>query len=274
LLGSIIETVLVRGLLVIEHAFPMPVRLGTQLVPGHGAPRDADPVVLVGGFANAASGWDEWRRSLEADGFQVFVFDPPTTGLGDMDESASAVAAFIQDVKRRTGRAKVDVIGFSEGGLLARAAVARLGCLGSVDRLISLATPSGGVAANGIYEALRGMKTLLDATPRAAIQLLAGSDVLTRIEREDNGLRLAEQRDPRAPRYASLFSRTWDMVVTPWSGLVHGMLNIPVAGDHGGEGPSHFSMYHLSDRAYEAARTLLLDGSDADAVAAARAPAR
>jgi pimeloyl-ACP methyl ester carboxylesterase len=273
-LGSIIEAVLVRGLLVIEHAFPMPARLGSQLVPGHGAPRDADPVVLVGGFANAQSGWDEWRRSLEADGFQVFVFDPPTTGLGDMDDSAAAVAAFIQDVKRRTGRSKVDVIGFSEGGLLARAAVARLGCLGSVDRLISLATPAGGVSMRGLYDALRGFGTLLAATPTAAIQLLEGSDLLTRIEREDHELRANAARDPRAPRYASLFSRTWDMVVTPWSGLVSGMLNIPVFGDRGGEGPSHFSMYHLSDRAYSAARTLLLDGHDEDAVAAGGSAAR
>jgi pimeloyl-ACP methyl ester carboxylesterase len=226
--------------------------------------------VLVGGFDNEMSGWDEWRRSLIADGFQVFVFDPPTTGLGDMDESAAAVAAFIQDVKRRTGRSKVDVIGFSEGGLLARTAVARLGCLGSVDRLISLASPAGGVAANGVYDVLKGFRMLLEATPKAAIQLLSGSDVLRRVEAEDRELRTSTTRDPRAPRFASLFSRTLDMVVTPWSGFVPGMLNIPVWSNGRGEGPTHFGMFHLSNRAYEAARVLLLDGSDSDAMAAAR----
>jgi pimeloyl-ACP methyl ester carboxylesterase len=270
-LGTVVNSVLTRGLVAIEQAFPMPARLGAQLAPGTGARPGADPVVLVGGFDNEMSGWDEWRRSLIADGFQVFVFDPPTVGLGDMDESAAAVAAFIQDVKRRTGRAKVDVIGFSEGGLLARTAVARLGCLGSVDRLISLASPAGGVPANGIYDVLKGFRFLLDATPKAAIQLLTGSDVLRRVEAEDRDLRMPASRDPRAPRFASLFSRTLDMVVTPWSGSVPGMLNIPVWGDRGGLGPTHFGMYHLSDRAYEAARTLLLDGSDADAVTAARA---
>ena len=75
-------------------------------------------------------------------------------------------------------------------------------------------------------------------------------------------------RDARAPRYASLFSSTTDIVVTPWSGFVPGMVNVRVAGNDGGLGPSHFGMYHLSDNAYEAARILLLDGSDDAAVAA------
>lgn len=253
-----VENVLVRGLLLFEHAFPMPARVGTPLGLGEAARHRADPVVLVGGFANLASGWNEWVRSLRADGFQVFVFDPPTAGLGDMEESARAVADFIAEIRRRTGRRRVDVVGFSEGGLLARMVVARLGALGSVDRLISLATPHRGVPVSGLYDALKGIGWIRRVVPAAAVQLLDGSDLLRRLARDDEHLRGG--RHPDAPRYASVFSRTIDMVVTPMSAWLPGAVNVPIASDAPGRiGPSHFEMFHTSDRAYEAARRLLLE---------------
>lgn len=267
MLGRIVETVLVRGLLVIEHVFPMPARLGPPLPLGVARAANADAVVLIGGFANSVEGWNEWKRSLQADGFQVHVFDPPRYGLGDMEEAAAAVAAFIAKVRRLTGR-KVDVIGFSEGGILARMAVARLGALGDVDRLVSLATPHAGVPLRGLYEALRGIRALREATPPAAVQLLQGSQLLERVERDDHELRLG-RTDPRAPRYASIFSMSPDPVVTPWSSWLPGALNVPVRRDSGGaSGPSHFGMFHTSDAAYEAARLLLLDHPPQAAVAA------
>ncbi|MCW2928207.1 MAG: lipase [Thermoleophilia bacterium] len=268
-LGSIIDTALVRGLLLIEHLFPLPARLGAQLPVGPRRAANADPVILVGGFANAPEGWNEWKRSLEADGFRVFVFDPPTVGLGDMEQSAQAVADFIADVRRRTGSAKVDVIGFSEGGVLARMAVARLGSLGSVDRLISLASPHRGIGLRPLFDAISGVGWLRAAMPEALVQLLTGSELLRAIEVQDAQLRLGPKRDPRAPRYASIFSATTDLIVHPASSWLPGAWNIPVASDSGrGAGPSHFGMYHLSDRAYEAARVLLLDGDPRDAVRA------
>lgn len=243
-----------------EHLFPMPARVGAPLPIGHARARNADPVILIGGYANSPSGWDEWKRSLEADGFEVFVFDPPTVGLGDMEDSARAVAAFILEVRRKTGR-KVDVVGFSEGGVLARMAVARLGALGSVDRLVSLATPHGGIALGGLYDAIRGIGFLERAMPRASEQLLEGSELLLAIARDDAHLR--HGRDRRAPRYASVFSRTLDPIITPWSSALGGAVNVPVAADQGWRtGPNHFEMFHTSDKAYEATRSLLLDESE------------
>lgn len=266
-MGSIVDTVLVRGLQVIEHLFPMPARLGTPLGLGVARRADADPVLLVGGFANSVSGWDEWKRSLRADGFDVFVFEGPTTGLGDMEESARALAEYIAEIRRRTGR-RVDVVGFSEGGLLARMAVARLGSLGSVDRLVSLATPHGGVPLRGAHRALSGLALLRRVLPIAAGQLVEGSELLLRIARDDAHLR--HGRDPQAPRYASVFSRTFDPIVTPWAAALPGALNVPVAADQGWRtGPNHFEMFHTSDRAYEATRKLLLDSPNQAVLAAA-----
>lgn len=266
MLGSVVDTVLVRGLQVIEHLFPMPARVGSPLGLGVARRANVDPIILVGGFANSMSGWDEWKRSLQADGFDVYVFDPPTVGLGDMDDSARAVAAFIEQVRKKTGR-RVDVVGFSEGGVLARMAVARYGALGSVDRLVSLATPHGGVPLSGLYDALRGIRFLRRALPEAAAQLLDGSEVLTRIAREDEHLRRG--RDRRAPRYASVYSRTIDPIVTPWLSSLEGAVNVPVAADQSWRiGPNHFEMFHTSDRAYEAVRELLLDRPPSAAIAA------
>ncbi len=240
----------------------MPARVGEPLPLGHARSRNADPVILIGGYANSPSGWDEWKRSLEADGFEVFIFDPPTVGLGDMEESARAVADYILEVRRKTGR-KVDVVGFSEGGVLARMAVARLGALGSVDRLVSLATPHGGVPLSGLYNALKGIEFLQRAIPPASAQLLDGSELLLRIARDDEHLR--HGRDPQAPRYASVYSRTLDPIITPWASALQGAVNVPVAADQDWRiGPNHFEMFHTSDRAYEATRSLLLDEAEAE----------
>jgi pimeloyl-ACP methyl ester carboxylesterase len=267
LLGSIVDTVLVRGLQLFEHVYPMPARLGAPLAGHQRARSDADPVVLIGGFANSTLGWQEWRRSLEQDGFQVFVFDPPTYGLGDMEQSARDVAAFIEEVRRRTGRRKVDVVGFSEGGILLRMAVARHGQADGIDRLISLATPHGGVSAGSLGDAVAGSSLLRRVLPESMFQLIAGSALLASIERED--ARLRARGGVHAPRYASLFSRVSDIVVTPASGWLDGATNVPIAADNSWQrGPNHFQMFHTSSRAYDAALVLLLDGSPVVAVLA------
>ncbi|MCW2923442.1 MAG: estB 4 [Thermoleophilia bacterium] len=272
-MGSMVDGLLVHGLRVLERLYPMPSRLGAPLPPERRPRVDADPVVLIGGFANSVEGWSEWKRSLELDGFQVFAFDPPTFGLGDMEASARAVAAFIAEVRRKTGRRRVDVVGFSEGGVLARMVVARLGGLGWIDRLVSLASPHGGVPYGGLHDALRALPLLGGGVPQALTQLLEGSALLRGVELDDRALRLGDasgRRDPRAPRYASIFSRTFDFITSPMSAWLPGALNLPVASDgtHG-LGPNHFQMYHTSDRAYAVARTLLLDEPDATAVAEA-----
>lgn len=223
--------------------------------------------MLIGGFANSTLGWQEWRRSLEQDGFQVFVFDPPTYGLGDMEQSAREVAAFIEQVRRRTGRRTVDAIGFSEGGILLRMAVARHGLGDGIDRLISLATPHRGVSAGGLRDVLMGSALLRGVLPVSALQLLQGSQLLTSINREDEHLRRAA--GPEAPRYASLYSRVNDLAVTPQTSWLDGAVNVPIAADTLWQrGPNHFQMFHTSHRAFEAARVLLLDGAPADAVRA------
>lgn len=266
MVGSLVRGVLVHGLELIEHAFPMPARLGVPLIPGRGARHDADPIVLVSGFANSPMGWDEWRRSLVADGFDVHVFDMPSRGLGDMRESARLLAEYIEQVRRRTGRRTVDIIGFSEGGLLARMVAGMHGGAHFIDRLISLASPHAGIGiAAKLYHRRTFLSDIVDDITTALGQLFEGSALLGAIERADAPLRAARA----GVRYASIFANAPDPIVRPTAAWLAGALNIPVASDGDASGsPSHFEMYHTSDRAYEAARILLLDGADDAAVAA------
>jgi len=255
--------VLVRGLRVLERIVPMPDRLGAALPVSLGAGAAQDPVILVGGFANGPSGFEQWRRSLLADGFQVFVFDLPSRGLGDMRASAELLAAFIAEVKRRTGRTRVDLIGYSEGGLLARMAVASHGAEASVDRIISLATPHAGIPTSDAFDALAALGPIKPGSAVAAAQLVEGSALLAEVERADALLRGAT--DPlavlRGARYVSLYSRVADPIVTPRVSWLAGALNVPIRHDHidAAGGPNHWGMFHSSDRAYDAARAALLD---------------
>ena len=192
MVGSLVRGVLVHGLELIEHAFPMPARLGVPLIPGRGARHDADPIVLVSGFANSPMGWDEWRRSLVADGFDVHVFDMPSRGLGDMRESARLLAEYIEQVRRRTGRRTVDIIGFSEGGLLARMVAGMHGGAHFIDRLISLASPHAGIGiAAKLYHRRTFLSDIVDDITTALGQLFEGSALLGAIERADAPLRAA-----------------------------------------------------------------------------------
>lgn len=252
---------LVRGLTVIEGVVAMPDRLGAPLP--EPAPSTADPIILVSGFANTASpGWDSYRKSLEADGFTVYVVDFRTHGLGDMYEAAQQLAAFIDEVKRKTARSKVDLVGFSEGGVLSRMVVAQYGRAADVDRIVTIATPHNGVEAQALYGVASNVPFLGAMLPESAGQLIEGSRLITNLTRDDAALRAGGP-----VRYASIHSRTFDGATSPVSARLPGALDVSVdfkKGDHrfwlfGFGGPNHFDMYHYSSPAFEALRALLLD---------------
>lgn len=268
--GSVVNAILVNGLHAIESIFPGPARLGTPLPAPAGSKHD--PVILVSGFANRPHGWVEWVRSLRTDGFDVHVFEMPTSGLGDVHGSAAALQTFAEQVRSRSATGMVDLVGFSEGGIVSRLFTALYGGDRFVDSIVTLATPHNGVELSKLLKVASMLPILGSAIPEAARQLVAGAELLQSLNTLDAQLRAAKKI-----RYTSIYARDIDGFVSPAAAHLSGATNIPLDSERHFlvlRGPSHYGIYHSSHAAYEAARGALLVqnlvGRDAKSAQAAR----
>ncbi|MFZ4136018.1 esterase/lipase family protein [Streptomyces koyangensis] len=107
------------------------------------------PVVLLHGFADNRSVFVLLRRALlrDADGTArrrtvVSLNYSPLTC--DIRAAAELLGRHVEEVRRRTGADRVDVVGHSLGGLIARYHVQRLGGDAVVRTLVTLGTPHSG----------------------------------------------------------------------------------------------------------------------------------
>lgn len=109
-----------------------------------------DPVIIVGGTFVGQPAADVYYAPLATRlrnaGYRVTIWGLPNAGLGDIGNSAAALATAVDSVRTQTGSAKVDLIGHSQGGLVSRHFVKYLGGDAKVDSLISLGTPHYGSA--------------------------------------------------------------------------------------------------------------------------------
>ncbi|RZE61376.1 lipase [Streptomyces albidoflavus] len=107
------------------------------------------PVVLLHGFADNRSVFVLLRRALlrDADGtarrrtLVSLNYSPLTC---DIRAAAELLGRHVEEVRRRTGADRVDVVGHSLGGLIARYHVQRLGGDAAVRTLVTLGTPHSG----------------------------------------------------------------------------------------------------------------------------------
>lgn len=94
-------------------------------------PQHPRPVVLVHGTSlNMANTWATLSPTLAADGYCVFALNyghssgllglEQAYGVGPIEESAHELAAFVDEVRARTGAAQVDIVGHSQGGTMTR----------------------------------------------------------------------------------------------------------------------------------------------------------
>jgi triacylglycerol lipase len=82
------------------------------------------PVVLLHGtLATAQGDFGVLAPALQATGRCVFALDYGMGGIRSVRSSAKAVAAFVDRVLEMTGADAVDVIGYSQGGLVLRTAL-------------------------------------------------------------------------------------------------------------------------------------------------------
>lgn len=104
----------------------------------------ASPVIVVGGLSGVAVAYEPIAARLRVDGYRTFIYQLPGLGLGDIPASARAFAGYVEQVRASTGAATVDVVAHSEGGLVSRYYLKRLGGTATIGRYVSLGTPQYG----------------------------------------------------------------------------------------------------------------------------------
>ncbi|GAA4753218.1 esterase/lipase family protein [Gordonia alkaliphila] len=153
--------------------------------PGH------NPVVLLHGtWENAYDNWAAFAPALKKAGYCVFAPNygrtdlldvgglgtvlPGTNGVAEVSRSAEQIDPYITKVLAKTGAEKVDLIGHSQGGLLARYWMKRFNGHRKVDNLITYGATNNGTTLLGIGWLGRAINNVgLDVL--APVTLLVGS---------------------------------------------------------------------------------------------------
>ncbi|WP_328749805.1 alpha/beta fold hydrolase [Streptomyces sp. NBC_00285] len=132
------------------------------------------PVVLLHGFIDNRSVFVLLRRSLAQHGRQQIEslnYSPLTC---DIRSAAELLGRHIEEICERTGSTRVDIVGHSLGGLIARYYVQRLGGDARVRTLVTLGTPHAGTrvvplaSAHPIVRQMRPGSELLEELTRPA----------------------------------------------------------------------------------------------------------
>ncbi|MEU5371125.1 alpha/beta fold hydrolase [Streptomyces sp. NPDC005951] len=118
------------------------------------------PVVLLHGFIDNRSAFLVLRRTLTRHGRRLasLNYSPLTR---DVRTAAELLGRHVEEICARTGHDRVDIVGHSLGGLVARYYVQRLGGDRRVRTLVTLGTPHGGTAVApgaGVHPIVRQMR--------------------------------------------------------------------------------------------------------------------
>lgn len=149
-------TVAAIGLMIVASACqPSAPSAAAECTPGSNG---ENPVIFVAGtfspeFANQLF----FGNRLQSDGFTTCIFelkgDPSTgniPGTASMATSADSLAVFVQDVLAWSGASQVDLVGHSQGAVVARWYVKFDGGAPYVDDLVSIAGPNNGASVTNL----------------------------------------------------------------------------------------------------------------------------
>ncbi|WP_333774579.1 esterase/lipase family protein [Streptomyces sp. IBSBF 3136] len=162
------------GLVQERRCAVLPAGEGTTRLPGRPGP----PVVLLHGFIDNRSVFVLLRRSLVRNGRQrveSLNYSPLTC---DIRTAAELLGRHVEEICERTGSERVDIVGHSLGGLIARYYVQCLGGDLRVRTLVTLGTPHSGTRA----------VPLASAHPIVR-QMRPGSEVIEELSRPAPGCR-------------------------------------------------------------------------------------
>ena len=174
----------------------------------HGAAGRVVPVLLVPGYGGTTQSLAPLAARLRAEGRAVTVVDLPDQGTGDLDASAAVLGRAVA----ATGAARVDLVGYSAGGLVVRAFLVGAGGAGRSRHVVLLGSPNHGAALAGLAVAVDpGLCT------GACAELTPGSSFLARLNRDET---------PPGPDYTSIWTDRDETVTPPASAVLEGATNV------------------------------------------------
>jgi triacylglycerol esterase/lipase EstA (alpha/beta hydrolase family) len=178
------------------------------------------PAVLVHGtFNDMADSWNALSPLLKNEGYCVFALNygdngvhlNPIKATGSIATSAEELATFVNSVLTATGASKVDIIGYSQGGMMPRQYLKFDGGATKVHSLIALAPSSHGTTLDGLNtlaEAIPGATELIGSACQACTDQLVGSPFITNLNAGGDTL--------PGIKYTVISTR-YDEVVTPYT---------------------------------------------------------
>ncbi len=179
------------------------------------------PVILVEGtFSSMYNNFGAISPDLVNNGYCVYAFNYGQTipftefhAMGDIRTSAAELSTEVNHVLAKTGASKVDLVGWSQGGMMPRYYINDLGGAAKVNMLVALAPSNYGTTVDGLTTlitnlGLLGLATgLLSIACEACDQQLQGSSFLTSLNQA-----------PTAPGVSYVVIETADEdVVTPYT---------------------------------------------------------
>jgi triacylglycerol lipase len=164
-----------------------------------------DPVILVAGLTTGPilePAYHPLRDRLRNAGYSVDIVTYPDFGTGDIRVNAARLAQKVDEVRARTGAAKVDLVGHSMGGLVSRYYVKSLAGASKVDTIITLGTPNYGTAIATVATFF-GFGSCVGVV--SCQQMATGSSFLTSLNAGDDSIGTV--------RYVNIATRLDELVI-------------------------------------------------------------
>jgi triacylglycerol esterase/lipase EstA (alpha/beta hydrolase family) len=150
------------------------------------------PVILTEGtFASMYNSFGAISPDLVNNGYCVYAFNYgqtiPLSGfyaMGNIASSAAQLSTEVNNVLSETGASKVDIVGWSQGGMMPRYYINNLGGASKVNMLVGFAPSNYGTNLDGVVNLIADMGTLglttalLSVTCEACVQQIQGSSFL------------------------------------------------------------------------------------------------
>jgi hypothetical protein len=166
-------------------------------------------VLLITGVTIPGKWFDPITARLKRDGFKPVLWVPPALLSGSLFDASKDLAGIVDDIRKKTGEDKIDILAECTGGVVARHYVQSLGGDKYINRLVTFVSPQHGLPKAPLALKIAGWPALRDLSP--------GSAFLTEVNTKPL---------PKSVAMTSIYTCT-DAYITPYTtSIVPGATNI------------------------------------------------